>query len=125
MHTPPSEEAVRDLMPALFDLLIEEEDPAVRVVLGHFMFVYIHPYIDGNGRMGRFLMNVMLASGGYPWTIIPVEERKTYMAALESASVDNDIVPFTDLLARLVEAALKGNAAPQVSTEFIEAGDDE
>jgi len=102
MHTPPGKEAVRDLMPALFDLLMEEEDPAVRVVLGHFMFVYIHPYIDGNGRMGRFLMNVMLASGGYPWTIIPVEERKAYMAALESASVDNDIVPFTEFLARLL-----------------------
>jgi hypothetical protein len=36
----------------------------VRVVLGHFIFVYIHPYMDGNGRMGRFLMNVMLAGGG-------------------------------------------------------------
>jgi len=104
MHTPPSHEAVRDLMPALFDLLTEEEDPAVRVVLGHFMFVYIHPYIDGNGRMGRFLMNVMLAAGGYPWTIIPVEERKAYMAALEAASVDNDIIPFTKFLGKLVRA---------------------
>ena len=114
MHTPPSEEAVRDLMPALFDLLMEEPDPAVRVVLGHFMFVYIHPYIDGNGRMGRFLMNVMLASGGYPWTIIPVEQRKTYMAALEAASVDNDIVPFTDFLAKLVKANLEGKQGPMV-----------
>jgi hypothetical protein len=102
MHTPPSKDAVRDLMPALFDLLMEEADPAVRVVLGHFMFVYIHPYIDGNGRMGRLLMNVMLASGGYPWIIIPVEERKTYMAALEAASVGNDIVPFTEFLAHLL-----------------------
>ena len=114
MHTPPSKEAVRDLMPALFDLLTEEEDPAVRVVLGHFMFVYIHPYIDGNGRMGRFLMNVMLASGGYPWTIIPVEERKAYMATLEAASVDNDILPFTDFLAQLVKANLEGKMGPKV-----------
>lgn len=68
MHTPPRAEAVRDLMPAFFDLLKEEPDPAVRTVLGHFMFVYIHPYMDGNGRIGRFLMNVMLAAGGYPWT---------------------------------------------------------
>jgi hypothetical protein len=66
-----------------------------------FMFVYIHPYIDGNGRMGRFLMNVMLASGGYPWTIIPVEKHTAYMAALESASVDNDIAPFTNFLENL------------------------
>jgi len=105
---------VRDLMPALFDLLKDEPDPAVRVVLGHFMFVYIHPYMDGNGRMGRFLMNVMLAAGGYPWTVIPVEQRDAYMAALEAASVDNNIAPFTALLAKLVTAGLKGKPAPKV-----------
>lgn len=48
--------------------------------------------MDGNGRMGRFLINVMLAAGDYPWTIIPLENRDLYMAALESASVEQDIV---------------------------------
>jgi Fic family protein len=66
MHVPPSPEAVRDLMPVFFELLAAETEPAVRVVPGHFMFVYIHPYLDGNGRMGRFLMNLMMASGGSP-----------------------------------------------------------
>jgi len=99
MHTPPAKEAVRDLMPAFFDLLRAEENPAVRVVLGHFMFVFIHPYIDGNGRMGRFLMNVMMASGGYPWTVITVDGRDHYMAALEQASVHKNIKPFTEFLA--------------------------
>lgn len=102
MHVPPRSEAVRELMPALFDQLREEDEPAVRVVLGHFFFVYIHPYFDGNGRMGRFLMNAMMASGGYPWTVIPVAQRARYMAALESASVKQDIKPFTDFLAELV-----------------------
>ena len=102
MHVPPRSEAVRELMPAFFDQLREEVEPAVRVVLGHFFFVYIHPYFDGNGRMGRFLMNAMMASGGYPWTVIPVAERERYMAALESASVKQDIKPFTDFLAELV-----------------------
>ncbi len=114
MHTPPNREAVRDLMPAFFDLLTNEPDPAVRVVLGHFMFVYIHPYMDGNGRIGRFLMNVMLAAGGYPWTVVPVEERNTYMAALEAASVSEDIVPFADFLGTLVKANLDGKSAPTV-----------
>lgn len=99
MHTPPNIEAVRDLMPALFELLQQEHEASVRVVLGHFMFVYIHPYMDGNGRMGRFLMNLMLASGGYPWTIVPLERRADYMAGLERASIDGDIKPFARFLA--------------------------
>lgn len=108
-HVPPRKEAVRDLMPSFFELLREEEHPAVRVVLGHFVFVYIHPYMDGNGRMGRFLMNVMLAAGGYQWTVLPVNTRDRYMAALEAASVDQKIGPFTDYLAKLVKAQQRGN----------------
>ncbi len=108
MHVPPSHEAVRDLMPELFELLKAEKEAAVRVVLGHFVFVYIHPYMDGNGRMGRFLMNTMMAAGGYPWTIIPVERRADYMTALEQASVNHDITPFTEFLAGLVKDTERG-----------------
>ena len=72
-HVPPRWETVRDAMPALFNLLENEPEPSVRAVLGHWLFGYIHPYPDGNGRMARFLMNTMLASGGYPWSIIRVE----------------------------------------------------
>ena len=114
MHVPLNREAVRDAMPAFFDLLREEKDPSVRVVLGHFVFVYIHPYMDGNGRMGRLLMNLMLASGGYPWTVIPVGGRKIYMEALEKASVGEDIAPFADFLAGLVKKGLAGGPLPAV-----------
>lgn len=98
-HTPPPKEAVPDAMETLFRLLQEEEHPAVRAILGHFIFVYIHPYMDGNGRMGRFLMNAMLASGGYSWTIIHVARRDEYMNALERASVERDILPFVTFVA--------------------------
>ncbi len=116
MHVPPRHEAIRDCMPAFFDLLGEEPEPSVRVVLGHFVFLYIHPYIDGNGRMGRFLMNVMLAGGGYPWVVIPMEKRDDYMAALESASVEQHIAPFAMFLERLVSDSLEGRPPPQVPT---------
>ena len=108
MHVPPKAEAVREMIPAFFDLLREEKEPGVRVVLGHFFFVYIHPYMDGNGRTGRFMMNLMLASGGYPWTVIPVERRADYLSALETASVKQDIVPFTVFLSELVGNAIEG-----------------
>jgi fido (protein-threonine AMPylation protein) len=114
MHVPLNCDAVRDAMPAFFDLLREESHPAVRVVLGYFLFVYIHPYMDGNGRMGRFLMNVMMASGGYPWLVIPVDSRNDYLNTLEKASVGEDIVPFADFLAGLVEKRLAGGPLPAV-----------
>ena len=106
-YTPPNPAVVGDLMEAYFECLKTETDPGVRVVLGHYMFVYIHPYFDGNGRLGRFLMNVMLAAGGYPWTVIKVQQRDSYMAALETASVQRDIVPFTKFLADTIEAQTK------------------
>ena len=109
MHTPLNRDAVRDAMPVLFELLEAEPEAAVRAVLGHFVFVFIHPYMDGNGRMGRFLMNAMLASGGYPWTVIPVEQRERYMQALEEASVRQNIIPFATFLGYLVDQSIKGN----------------
>lgn len=113
-HVPLNVEAVRDAMPVLFELLQEETHAGVRAVLGHFIFVYLHPYMDGNGRMGRFLMNVMLASGGYPWTVIPVEERDTYMKTLEKASVEMKIEDFVKYIAYLVTEALKGTPVAKI-----------
>ena len=106
-HVPPRWESVRDAMPALFHLLENETTPSVRAVLGHWLFGYIHPYSDGNGRMARFVMNAMLASGGYPWTVIRVEDRDVYLAALESASIDQDIGPFAQFVADRVAWSLK------------------
>jgi Fic family protein len=63
--------------------------------------------MDGNGRMGRFLMNVMMAAGGYNWTVIPVEARNDYMRALEAASFRQDIVPFTEFLAERIRKPIK------------------
>ncbi len=93
-HVPLPAHAVGDAMDTLFDLVAVEEDAAVRAVLGHFLFVYIHPYSDGNGRMARFLMNALFTGGGFPWTVIHLGSRDRYMSALESASVDGDVKPF-------------------------------
>ena len=103
LHVPPSPTDVRIGMQTFFDLLKNEPSAAVRAVLGHFMFVFIHPYIDGNGRMGRFLMNAFLASGGYNWTIIPTEKKTEYLDALESASVHKQIRSFSEFIASCLD----------------------
>lgn len=93
-HIPLPKESLLDAMEALFGCLKDEPQAGVRGILGHFFLGYIHPYMDGNGRIARFMMNFMFASGGYPWTIIHVKNRKEYLAALEEASVNNNIYPF-------------------------------
>lgn len=106
-HVPPRAEVLRDAMPALFDLIEAEPAPAVRAVLGHWLFGYVHPFPDGNGRIARFLMNALLAGGGYPWTVIRVDDRAEYLAALETASVQADVRPF----ARFVAAQMRHTQA--------------
>ena len=89
-------------MEAVRDLMKEEASALVRAVLGHFFYVYIHPYMDGNGRTARFVMNSQLVTGGYPWVVVPVEQRQEYMAALEKASVEEEIGDFARFVGSLI-----------------------
>ena len=100
-HVPPPQNALLDAMDAFFDCLSSEPSPIAAALLGHFFFGFIHPYMDGNGRVARFLMNVMLVSAGYPWTIIRSEQprRARYMQSLEQASTKGDIRPFAEFIA--------------------------
>ena len=106
-YVPPRAELVGEGMEVLADLLEQEDSPGVRAVAGHWLFGYVHPYPDGNGRLARFLMNAMLASGGYPWTTIKVGDRSRYMSALDTASLEGDITPFAELIAGYLESRLR------------------
>ena len=103
-HVPPRFDALPDAVDALFHCLEREDHAAVRAILGHFVFTWIHPYEDGNGRVARLLMNTQLASGGYPWTTLRYEDRGRYLSALDSASDDDDIRPFADYVREAMEA---------------------
>lgn len=98
-HVPPPREAVLDATEKLFDLIAAEPHAAARAVLAHHLFAFIHPYVDGNGRMARFLMNVLLVTAGYPWTVVRVKRRAQYLDALEAASTAGRIEPFAAFLA--------------------------
>ena len=67
----------------------------------HLIFVNIHPFIDGNGRVARLLMNLALLRGGYNITIIPPVLRADYIRALQ-ASNHNDFEPFVNFVSEAV-----------------------
>ena len=110
LHSPPHYDYVRDGMQALCECMTAEPDHFVRAVLGHWLFGFVHPYMDGNGRTARFTMNVLLAAGGYPWTVIRVETRDEYMQALEQASVHDNLSVFAGFVADQI--VLAANAKP-------------
>jgi len=57
--------------------------------------------------MARFLMNSMLASGGYPWTVIEVGDRTAYLSGLDRASIDMNIKPFAEFIAKSLARSMK------------------
>jgi len=76
--------------------------PVVRAALLHGEFVKIHPFIDGNGRTARLLLNLVLMSNGYPPIVIKKESRLAYYEALDTAHTTLNYSKFIDLIATLV-----------------------
>jgi Fic family protein len=77
--------------------------------IAHYKFVYIHPFIDGNGRTGRLLMNLILMKFGFPPVIIKKSERLIYYSHLDHAN-NGDVRPLIRFIAKCTERML---------TEFI------
>jgi len=101
LHVPLAATTVRDCMPVLLESIATEGHGGVRTALGHFLFAFIRPYIDSNGRLGRFLVNYLLVPGGYVWAIVTVESRSEYLAALVQVITYGYIEPFSDRIVRL------------------------
>ena len=112
MHVPPGKDHIADCMDSLNECMRHEPNPFVRAVLGHYLFVYIHPYFDGNGRTARFMMNCTLVSSGYPWTVIHEDRRKEYFAALEQASAKEEIKDFAEFVSSEMAVAYDYIKAP-------------
>ena len=74
----------------------------------HFRLVAIHPFADGNGRAARLLMNLLLIRAGYPPVAVRPEDRKTYLDALEHASMREDLEPFQTFMHRRLDATMTG-----------------
>jgi Fic family protein len=72
----------------------------------HYRLMAIHPFADGNGRTARLLMNLVLLRQGYPPVAVRPEDRKSYLDALEHASVQDDLKPFQIFMHQRLDATL-------------------
>lgn len=68
----------------------------------HERLVSIHPFIDGNGRTARLLMNLALLNAGYNIITIPPVVRNDYIAGLQEAQMENNVIPFTNFISEMV-----------------------
>ena len=81
-------------------------DPLTHAAMAHYKLVSIHPFIDGNARTARLLMNLILIMSGYPPAIIKPEDRLDYINTLESVQLGGAINPFIDLNFQAVDNSL-------------------
>lgn len=85
----------------------QDEHPVIVAALAHYKFVSIHPFIDGNGRTGRLLMNLILKLNNYPMAVIRQEERIKYLEALATAQTgEKNLQPFIQLIENAVLRSL-------------------
>ena len=99
--------------PAMSDLIdwyrtqeAEREHPIIIAATVHYRFVRIHPFDDGNGRMARLLMNLILIRHGYTVAIVPIDQRDRYLQGLERADRTEDLAQFIDYVASCCEYAM-------------------
>jgi len=105
---PPPPDKIQQLIIELLQTLSQNPDelrPIELAAFFHHKFVYIHPFVDGNGRTARLLMNVILMRSGYPFTILLKVDRPKYLRTLSDADNGN-IVPFANFLANCIERSL-------------------
>ena len=107
-YVPPEPSAVPGLMHDFGQWLngeAQQLSPVERAALAHFRLVDIHPFVDGNGRSARLLMNLILVREGYPPAIVRHEDRLAYFAALDEARA-GDNKPCLTLIVEAVERSL-------------------
>ncbi|MCE2431430.1 MAG: Fic family protein [Candidatus Latescibacteria bacterium] len=106
--TPPDQ--VKPAMGDLIDWYRRQEDegehPIIIAATFHYRFTRIHPFDDGNGRMARLLMNMILIKHGYTVAVVPVEQRDQYIGMLEQADKTEDLVEFIAYVAHCCKYTL-------------------
>lgn len=108
-HTSPEPLIIKEQMEHLMNWYNQDTNqmhPVTRGAMLHAIFVGIHPFIDGNGRVSRLLLNLELMKDGFPPMVIKVENRLDYYEALDNAHTQEDYNDFIHLVAKEVEGSL-------------------
>lgn len=101
VHVPPIPLLIQEKMEGLmkwYDGEAQELHPIERAAMLHVIFVGIHPFIDGNGRTSRLLLNLELMKAGFPPIVIKTENRLAYYNALDKAHITDDYIDFIELI---------------------------
>jgi Fic family protein len=108
-HTPPAHYLIQEKMDQMMNWYQREGihlHPVERGAMVHAIFVGIHPFIDGNGRTSRLLLNLELMKDGFPPVIIKVKNRLAYYEALDKAHTTENYHDFIQLVKTEVEDSL-------------------
>jgi Fic family protein len=106
-YTPPNAAKVPELMKEIYAVLNSKTgNPIETAAIIHQKFVDIHPFIDGNGRTARLLLNLYLMRNGYPPVIILKIERKKYIETIIQGQTKKNVDPFMNFIAKAVERSL-------------------
>ncbi len=112
-HVAPSGSLVRPLLNELFDYLEHDEDLLIiKSCVFHYEFEFIHPFLDGNGRMGRLWQSVILTKYNPAFEYLPIESlirenQEEYYHALALADSQGSSTVFIEFMLRIIEESLE------------------
>ncbi|MFH0885236.1 MAG: Fic family protein [Candidatus Micrarchaeota archaeon] len=106
-YSPPNAAKVPKLIREMYGLLNRKGgEPIETAAIVHQRFVDIHPFVDGNGRTARLLLNLYLMRNGYPPVILLRAERKKYIRTIMEGQLKSNHAPFVNFVAKAVERSL-------------------
>ena len=102
----PNHAKVPELIRGFIDHINQEQDSIEKALYAHYEFVTIHPFIDGNGRTARLLMNLILMQHGFPPAIIKPKDRLKYLKSLETAQLGGSQDSYIEFMIKAINRSL-------------------
>ena len=129
IYLPPRPSQINPLLQKLLNFVNSQKEPfiPIRATLGHYIFEKIHPFIDGNGRVGRLFLQAVLKKDGYDMKgLLPIEEyldnhRSQYYQALEDS--EKDVTDYLEFMLEAIEKTALAAKEMVLEKQQVEASD--